>query len=128
MTAGDDKAPPPAAAADAGLLQDDDAALTAALEGAGATAAEAPTAGTGPALAIGDLLADGNNEVVLFDDGAVHALTVTGARAIDHGTVAAHVPETGADVSGYHYVTFDGGLTLYFQDGVQLTIAGDEGA
>lgn len=127
--AGEDQAPGPDAAQDAGLLQDDDAALTAALEGAGATAAAAPaTAGAGPALAIADLLADGNNEVVLFDDGDVHALTLTGGQVVAEGVVDAHVTETGADVSGYHYVTFDGGLTLYYQDGFQLVFGGDEGA
>lgn len=112
----------------AGLLSDDGAALAAALEGAGGATPTAPAATEGPALALADVLADGNNEVVLFDDGDVHALTLTGGQVVDQGTVAGHVTATGADVSGYHYVTFDGGLTLYYQDGFQLTLAGDEGA
>ncbi|MEQ9642887.1 MAG: hypothetical protein RIM84_22890 [Alphaproteobacteria bacterium] len=128
--AGGDKPADRDGAPDAGLLGDEDMVLAAALEGATASAATAttPPAGQGPALAIGDLLADGNNEVVLFGDGDVQALTLTGGQVVGQGTVEAHVTETGADVSGYHFVTFDGGLTLYYQDGLNLVFGGDEAA
>lgn len=115
---------------DAPLIGADDALMTAALEGAEALApaVSAPVTADAPMLAVADLLADGNNEVVLFDDGDVRALTLSGGEVVARGTVDSHVTETGADVSGYHYVTFEGGLTLFYQDGFQLSLAGDEGA
>ena len=108
------------------MQDDDDALMTAALEGAGQAAPLAPVAAAAPALQLADLLADGNNEVVLFDDGGVRELTLTGGAVAAEGTVAAHVTETGADVSGYRFVTFADGLTLYYQDGFRLILGSDD--
>lgn len=121
--AGDDD--DPAAATDLLL---DDALLAAALEGAARAAPAVPADAAAPVLQIADLLADGNNEVVLFDDGGVSELTLAGADVVARGVVDSHVTETGADVSGYHYVTFAGGLTLFYQDGFRLHVGGDEAA
>jgi hypothetical protein len=110
------------------LADDGDMLLTAALEGAARAAPALPALHAAPALEIGDLLADGNNEVVLFDDGGVRELTLTGGDVVARGIVDSHVTEIGADVSGYHYVTFAGGLTLFYQDGFRLHLGGDEAA
>lgn len=64
-------------------------------------------------LQLGDLLPDASGEVVLFtgDDVPVNILTdtpLTGA-----GIAEPHVTETGLDVTGLHFYSFESGVTLY---------------
>jgi hypothetical protein len=40
------------------------------------------------------------------------------------GVAANHVTAGGEDVSGFKYVTFDNGVTLYFPDGLDLILRG----
>ncbi len=85
--------------------------------GAGADSAEALV------LALSDLIADRNGEVVLFNDSNMPVLTLlTSERPVARGTVEAHVTASGVDVAGYSYVTFANGLTLYYPPGLQLLI------
>lgn len=80
-------------------------------------------------LDIADLLSDENGEVVVFNDSHARTLGVaTGAAVVRGGVTASHVTAGGADVSGYRYVTFDNGLTLYFEAGLELVVSRDEAA
>ncbi|GAB4231093.1 MAG: hypothetical protein Tsb0032_37330 [Kiloniellaceae bacterium] len=64
-------------------------------------------------LELGDLLPDSDGEVVLFmgDDVSVNILThetITG-----FGIADPHVTASGVDVTGLHFYSFEGGLTVY---------------
>jgi hypothetical protein len=64
-------------------------------------------------LELGDLLPDSLGEVVLFmgEDMSVNILTretITG-----FGIADPHVTATGVDVTGLHFYSFEGGLTVY---------------
>ena len=41
------------------------------------------------------------------------------------GRPAKHVTASGEDVSGFKYVTFDNGVTLYFPEGLDLILKSD---
>ena len=72
-------------------------------------------------LALADLVSDGNGEVVIYNDSGFRCLAITTESAVvASGHSGAHVTETGEDVSGYRFVTFDNGMTLYYQDGLDL--------
>ena len=84
-------------------------------------------AGAGPPpaaeiqLAMTDLVSDGNNEVVIYNDSGFRTLAITTeAAVVASGQSGAHVTEAGEDVSGYRFVTFDNGMTLYYQEGLDL--------
>jgi len=64
-------------------------------------------------LELGDLLPDSSGEVVLFmgEDVSVNILTrevITG-----FGIADPHVTASGVDVTGLHFYSFEGGLTVY---------------
>ena len=64
-------------------------------------------------LDLGDLLPDQAGEVVLMGDGdlpfSIHAsVPVTAAGIAD-----AHITASGVDVTGQHFYSFEGGITLY---------------
>ncbi len=74
-------------------------------------------------LALSDLIADRNGEVVLFNDSNLPVLTLlTAERPVARGRVESHVTAGGVDVSGYDFVTFGSGLTLYYPHDMQLLI------
>jgi hypothetical protein len=91
-------------------------------DGAPLTEAEA-----GPAeveLALTDLIGDDNGEIVLFNDSGLRSLAIrTEAALVANGRVQAHVTAAGEDVSGFRFVRLDNGLTLYFQEGLDLVLA-----
>lgn len=77
-------------------------------------------------LNLSDLIQDDNGEVVLFNDSGLRSLAVaTDAGIVAEGSSGQHVTAAGEDVSGFHYVTFDTGLTLYFQDGLEVIVRGE---
>lgn len=77
-------------------------------------------------LALSDLVADANGEVVLFNDSGLRTLAIrTEATVVADGQAAKHLTASGEDVSGFKYVTFDNGVTLYFQDGLDLILESD---
>ncbi len=74
---------------------------------------------TGIEIALEDLIADDNGEVVLFNDSGFRTLSIRAkALIVDNGQVRNHVTLSGEDVSGFKYVAFDNGLTLYFEEGL----------
>jgi len=79
-------------------------------------------------LSLSDLIQDDNGEVVLFNDSGLRALAVaTDAGVVAEGSSGQHVTAAGENVSGFHYVTFDNGLTLYYQDGLEVVVRGEPG-
>lgn len=83
---------------------------------AGATDAEVT-------LAMRDLIADDQGEIVFFNDSNLRRLVVTSdAAVVAEGRSGAHRTSGGEDVGGFGFVTFDNGVTLYFQAGLDLVV------
>jgi hypothetical protein len=79
--------------------------------------------GAGVELALSDLVGDANGEVVIFNDSGLRTMLLrTDAAVVAEGEAAKHVTAGGEDVSGFKYVTFDNGVTLYFPDGLDLIL------
>jgi hypothetical protein len=95
--------------------------------GKGALQAETPSV---PAieveveLALTDLVGDANNEVVIFNDSGLRTLALrTDSAVVAGGQSPSHVTAGGEDVSGFNYVRFDTGVTVYFPEGLELIVA-----
>jgi hypothetical protein len=74
-------------------------------------------------LALADLVADAYGEIVLFNDSGFRSLMIRTERAVvADGHADSHVTAAGDDVSGFQFVTFDNGLTLYFEPGLHLIL------
>jgi hypothetical protein len=79
-------------------------------------------------LSTGDLIEDANGEVVLFNDSALRTLTLdSDAAAVRHGLAEEHVTATGEDVTGYQFITFDNGLTIYYQPSLEVIVRHEAG-
>jgi hypothetical protein len=93
------------------------------------TALERETSATDAAevqLALADLVSDANGEVVVFNDSGFRTMAIrTEAAVTADGRVQRHVTASGDDVSGFNYVTFDNGVTLYYPDGLDLILEPD---
>jgi hypothetical protein len=88
----------------------------AALGGPAAMAAEVE-------LAMSDLVGDANGEVVFFNDSGLRRLSIaTDATVVANGRAAAHRTAAGQDVSGFRFLTFDNGLTLYYESGLDVVV------
>lgn len=76
-------------------------------------------------LAMSDLVGDANGEVVFFNDSNLRRLAITTDSAVvANGRAGAHRTAAGQDVSGFRFVTFDNGLTLYYQTGLDVVLRG----
>jgi hypothetical protein len=74
-------------------------------------------------LRLDDMLADGNDEIVLLADSGQGQLTLaTDAEVVATGTAGDHVTADGQDVSGFAFVTFATGMTLFYPDDVELAV------
>jgi len=79
-------------------------------------------------LRLDDLIEDNNGEVVLFNDSALPLVTLEAeATIVSEGKSGPHQTAAGDDVTGFRFVAFDNGLTLYYQDGLDLVIRADAG-
>ncbi|MGI9493326.1 MAG: hypothetical protein ACR2QF_13090 [Geminicoccaceae bacterium] len=75
-------------------------------------------------LALDDLISDDNGEIVFFNDSGFRTLSIaTRSSVISDGQASDHLTAAGEDVSGFNYVTFDNGLTLYFEEGLNLSLS-----
>ena len=80
-------------------------------------------AGADVELALADLVADANGEIVFFNDSGFGSLAIrTDRSVIADGRAGAHVTAAGDNVSGFQFVRFDNGLTLYFEPGLHLIL------
>ncbi|MGH6944100.1 MAG: hypothetical protein ACREH6_07760 [Geminicoccaceae bacterium] len=74
-------------------------------------------------LALDQVIADGNDEVVFVNDaGLAHVAVSTDVDVVAQGTAIEHVTADGQDVSGFAFVTFASGMTLFYPDGVDLAL------
>jgi hypothetical protein len=76
-------------------------------------------------LALADLVSDDNGEVVFCNDSGFRSLAIlTDSQVVADGRAGVHVTAAGDDVSGFKYVKFDSGLTLFYEEGLQLVVPG----
>jgi hypothetical protein len=116
-----DRTEPGSAAASRGHT--DEAARRAGIDPTGAGTATAMTAEI--ELAMSDLVADADGEVVFFNDSGLRRLTIaTDAAVVAEGRAGAHRTAAGQDVTGLRFMTFDNGLRLYYQAGLDVVIRG----
>lgn len=74
-------------------------------------------------LALSDLVQDGNGEIVLFNDSNLRRLAlVANAAELARGQAPHHVTAAGEDVTGFAYVTFENGITLYYEPQLELIV------
>ena len=74
-------------------------------------------------LALEDLISDDNGEIVFFNDSGFRTLSITTeSPVISNGQAGQHATAGGEDVSGFNYVTFANGMTLYFEEGLDLLV------
>ena len=64
-------------------------------------------------LQLGDLLPDSSGEVVLFMGEDVSVNLLTRETITEFGIADPHVTASGVDVTGLHFYSFEGGLTVY---------------
>jgi hypothetical protein len=82
-----------------------------------------PMAPAGVELALDDLISDDNGEIVFFNDSGFRTLSITtSSSVVSNGQTGRHATAAGEDVSGFNYVTFDNGTTLYFEEGLDLLL------
>lgn len=76
-------------------------------------------------LALSDLVGDRNGEVVFFNDSGLRRLSIaTDATVVADGRAGSHCTAAGEDVSGFSFLSFDNGLTLYYQPGLDVVVRG----
>ena len=79
-------------------------------------------------LSLTDLLPDSRGDVVLFNEAGPLAVNImTDSPVTESGTADHYVTSAGVDVSGYHFCTFEAGLTIYYPPEIDLLITGDRG-
>jgi hypothetical protein len=93
--------------------------------GEGAVEAETTSVGAVEVeLALTDLVGDANGEVVIFNDSGLRTLALrTDSVVVAGGQSQSHVTAGGENVSGFNYVSFDTGVTVYFPEGLELIVA-----
>jgi hypothetical protein len=83
----------------------------------------APAAPSGAALKLADLISDPNGEIVFFNDSGFRTLEIETEHSVRvRGQAKKHVTASGDDVTGFNYVTFDNGMTLYFEEDLDLLL------
>lgn len=64
-------------------------------------------------LLLEDLVPDARGEIVILSNGDHDIAVVTDQPIADQGLQAAHLTDTGLDVSGFCYCTFASGVTVF---------------
>lgn len=74
-------------------------------------------------LALDDLIGDARGDIVFCNDSNLGSLAITTeAVVVEEGVAERHSVAGGMDVSGYRYVRFASGVTLYVEPGMSLVI------
>ena len=73
-------------------------------------------------LDLGDLIADAQGEIVVSEVGEAKLTIQAGTAVSASGQAEEHVTQDGFDVTGFNFVTFDNGITLFYDDAVSLSL------
>ncbi len=76
-------------------------------------------------LALGDLIPDARNEVVILDGSSHDIAVLTQDTILAQGIAETHVTVIGLDVSGFAYCTFEGGVTVFYPATHRLIVTAD---
>ena len=77
-------------------------------------------------LSLSELLPDQRGDVVLMNDaGPLSVNIMTDSPIMETGTAEHYVTSAGVDVTGYHFCTFEAGLTIYYPPGIDLLVTAD---
>lgn len=84
-----------------------------------------PTAMAEAELALSDLVADADGEVVFFNDSGLRRLAIaTDAAVVGDGRAGVHRTAAGQNVRGFCFLTFDNGVTFYYEAGLDVVVRG----
>lgn len=84
-----------------------------------------PTAMAEAELRMSDLVADADGEVVFFNDSGLRRLAIaTDAAVVGDGRAGVHRTAAGQNVSGFRFLTFDNGVTFYYEAGLDVVVRG----
>ena len=74
-------------------------------------------------LAVADLISGTADEVVLFNDSAVREVVLESEEPpVERGDVVSHVTADGVDVSGFRYLKFLQGPTLFYDPDTRVRV------
>jgi hypothetical protein len=97
-------------------------------EGGGAAIPAAEPGADLVTLRLSELIRGEQGEVVLFNDSGLRVMALeTDFGIVAQGAAEPHASASGEDVSGFRYVAFDNGLTLFYQDGLDLIVRSEQG-
>lgn len=92
---------------------------------AGPEVAWAPADGGEIEIRLADLIGDERGEIFLCNDSSARSLNILAdASVVASGRAELHVTAGGADVSGFRFIRFDNGLTIYFEESLGLFVRG----
>jgi len=78
-------------------------------------------------LNLSDLIPDANGEVVLFNDSQVRSLELAAdSVVVGEGIAENHVTVAQDDVTGFRYLAFANGLTLYYDPNLKIELSPGE--
>ena len=80
------------------------------------------------ALPLDALIPDANGEILVVDEAGLASLTVVTADAVlESGTADRNITADGEDVTGFSFLRFAGGPTLYYQADLDLRVMAPAG-
>ena len=75
-------------------------------------------------LSLGDLLPDADGNVVLLADAGLTGVGIlTREKVQEFGRVKGRRTAAGMNVSGFHFMSFESGLTLYYPASISLRVS-----
>lgn len=104
-------------------------ALEAETDGLAGDLAAPEAGGTEIEIRLTDLIGDENGETVLYNDSDARIFRIVAdGGVLAEGRTERHVTAGGADVSGFRYLRFSNGLTIFFAEGLSVVVHGAEDA
>lgn len=73
-------------------------------------------------LSLDDLIADEHGEIVIHSEG-IEVINLVGAIVTHAGVVDFHITAGGDDVAGFQFLTFENGVTLYYEPSLKIQIS-----
>ena len=74
-----------------------------------------------------DLVPDERGEVVLFNDAGLQTLTISSsAEKVAAGKIGGYVTRSEQDVSGFCFLAFDNGMTIYYPNDLRIQLVNEQ--